>query len=102
MLKEIRIKILTYEGMYYTYAIINKDTDDVVAFKSLVGEIDPETEIVKDMKDDVDLESKLEAVAGWTLDELSNVIEKKDFIFCRPENKIINKKEIKETIINKY
>ena len=24
MLKEVRIKIVTYEGMFYTYAIINK------------------------------------------------------------------------------
>ena len=100
MLKEIRVKILTYEGMYYTYGIINENTSDVIEFKRLVAEIDEETGLPKDITDDIELDEKLQAVASWCLDELKCKLEKDKFIYCRPEDKIINVKEIKETIIN--
>ena len=102
MLKEIRIKIVTYEGMFYTYAIINKDTDRVMDFNSLIAEIDVETEIVKPMNDEISLYTKLEEVTHWCLDDLANELESNKFIYCKPDNKIINVKEIKEVIINKY
>ena len=102
MLKEIRVKILTYDGMYYTYGVINEDTSDVVEFKRLVAEIDEETGLPKDISDDIELDEKLKAVAGWCVDELKCKLEKDKFIYCIPEQKIINVKEIKETVINEY
>lgn len=102
MLKEMRVKILTYDGMYYTYGVINEDTSDVIEFKRLCGEIDEETGLPKDISDEVELEEKLKAVTSWCVDELKHRLEKDKFIYCRPEDKIINVKEIKETIINVY
>lgn len=102
MIKEARVKILTYDGMYYTYGVINEDTSDVVEFKKLCGEIDEETGLPKDISDEVPLEEKIKAVTAWCVDELKHRLEKDKFIYCIPEDKIINVKEIKETIINHY
>lgn len=102
MLKEIRAKVKTYDGMYYTYGVINENTSDVVEFKRLCGEIDEETGLPKEITEDIELEEKLKAVAGWCLDELKCKLEKDKFIFCRPDDKIINVKEIKETILNEF
>ena len=102
MLKEIRVKVKTYDGMYYTYGVINEDTSDVIEFKRLCGEIDEETGLPKEITEEVELGEKIKAVASWCLDELKGRLERDKFIFCRPEDKIINVKEIKETILNEF
>lgn len=102
MLKEIKVKILTYDGMYYTYGVINENTSDVVEFKRLCVEIDEETGLPKEITEDIELDEKLRAVASWCVDELKQKLEKDKFIYCRPEDKIVNIKEIKETVINEY
>ena len=102
MIKETRVKILTYDGMYYTYGVINEDTSDVIEFKKLCGEIDEETGLPRDISEEVPLEEKIKEVTSCCVDELKHRLEKDKFIYCRPEDKIINVKEIKETIINVY
>lgn len=104
MIREIRIKVLTYDDMYYTYAVINEDTDDVIDFSKICGEIDEETGLPKLIPDtsEVPLEEKVKAVASFCIEELKQELEKDRFIYCRPEDKIINVKEIKETVINEY
>lgn len=100
MIKEIRVKILTYDGMYYTYGVINENTDDVIDFKTLCGEIDEETGLPREITEDIELGEKIKAVAGFCLDELKGRLERDKFIFCRPDDKIVNVQDIKETIFN--
>lgn len=103
MIREIRVKILTYDDMYYTYAVINEDTDDVIDFAKICGEIDEETGLPKLVPtNEVPLEERVKAVASFCIEELKQELEKDRFIYCRPEDKIINVKEIKETVINEF
>lgn len=103
MIREIRVKVLTYDDMYYTYAVINEDTDDVIDFNKICGEIDEEIGLPKLVPtNEVPLEEKVKAVASFCIEELKQELEKGRFIYCRPEDKIINVKEIKETVINKF
>lgn len=90
-LKGAYVKIVTYNNMYYTYADINENTDLVLNLMSKNMMLEPKT-----------LEEAIEMVIECTLDELKRELEKGNFVYCRFDNKIINCKEVKETIINKY
>ena len=90
-LKGAYVKILTYNNMYYTYADINEITDLVLDFMNKDNMLEPKS-----------LEEAIEMTIKYTLGELKNNLENENFIYCRFDNKIINCKEIKETIINRY
>ena len=91
ILKGAYVKIVTYNNMYYTYADINENTDLVLNFMNKDVMLEPKS-----------LEEAVELAIKYTLDELIYDLKNENFIYCRFDNKIINCKEIKETIINKY
>lgn len=85
-IQEIKIKVLTYNNMYYTIAVINKNVSEVIEYKG------PEN-------CSTSLSKKIQNVASWSLEDLYHKLLNDQFIFSRFENKIINTKEIKETFM---
>ena len=88
-IQEIRIKVLTYNNMYYTVAVINKNVSEVIEYKELEN-------------CSTSLSQKIRNVANWSLQDLYYKLINEQFIFSRFENKIINVKEIKETFVIEY
>ena len=88
-IQEIRIKVLTYNNMYYTVAVINKNVSEVIEYKELEN-------------CSTSLSQKIRNVANWSLQDLYHKLLNEQFIFSRFENKIINVKEIKETFVIEY
>ena len=83
---EIVIKLITYDNMYYTYAKINKNVDEVIDC----------------LKFGDDLNEALELVCTTTLDKLKRKLEEDKFVFSIIENKILNVNEIKEVSVFRF
>lgn len=80
--KEIRIKVKTYDNMFYTVCVLNEHT---IAHNETL--------------DRMTLEERLETVLYDALNDLYNRLIKDEFIISNFEKKILNTKEIKETIL---
>lgn len=82
-IKGIKIKVVTYNNMYYTYACLNE-----------------ETIMRNELNKNLDKASLISNGVYSALDELYNTMRKEKFILSRFENKIINVQEIKETALS--
>lgn len=80
--KEIRIKVKTYDNMYYTVCVLNE-----------------ETIVSNDFLNKMPLDERLESVLYEALNDLYDRLMKDEFIISRFERKILNTKEVKETIL---
>ncbi len=88
-IKGAEIKLVTYNDMYYTYAKIDENTDCIVDYKELENT-------------NTSLGEKIYNCVNDSLDMLKYQLETKTFIHCYGEQKILNCKEIKETIVNYF
>lgn len=82
------IKLLTHNNMYYTYNVLDENTDIVKDYKTLEGELT--------------LAEKLGKATESCLEELEHVLNKQNVVYAPIDEKIISTKEIKEVLIFKY
>lgn len=80
--REIRIKIKTYDNMYYTVCVLNENTI-----------------VSNELLNKMPLDEKLENALYDALNDLYDRLMKDEFIISRFERKILNTKEVKETIL---
>lgn len=81
---EVVIKLLTNNDMYYTYAVLNKDTDIVEACKQI--------------DEDMPLSERLERATEAVINELEYKLNNNNVILAFPDRKIISTTEIKEVM----
>lgn len=83
---EVYSKIVTYDGIYYTVGIHNKD--EILEMKKAREEI---------LKNYVDIEDIVKELVAEDICRI--VTNPNDLIYLPFESKIINRKEIKESLI---
>lgn len=92
---EIKLKIQTYENMYYTIDTLTKD-----AILSIKKELEKETTESVDIDDIINhwKTDKLCQIFGINMLDGKYIVEDK-LIYLYEEQKLINTKEIKETLV---
>ena len=93
---EVLVKICTYEGLYYTY---NKHTKEEIIEKKKELEKENINYSYNEIIDDLIKEDLSNLIGNINPYELNVNASNGDLIYLFYENKIINRKEIKESLI---